>query len=291
MPLSHGPAERNEAPRRPSHPKRSSIADISILRRLAILGVLLGGIGELSQPKPQPERPPIATRTVEDFLSSLQSAIGYTTIEEHSAPPDDPTLPPDPGIAPGAMAKAALLKTWEWGKQLWSKPSDTTGETSNTIGKTATYLQDYRLNEGQAIQRDPQELDCNDHANIACERLERLGVPTYLLAIWPEDPAERFNRDWHEMAVCKLRHQCYLIFDDHRTTLWRGSLNAFVLQYGSRARMRIIPHVGISEYAEPKYDNFISKLLVQGLHGVRDETEMKSLNLLFRREILQIAKR
>jgi len=113
----------------------------------------------------------------------------------------------------------------------------------------------------------------------------------YLLSIWPEDPAMRFDEGWHEMAACKLSENFYLIFDDHVQTLWHGSLASFARQYGPKVTMRIVPRVGISRFAEPKYNNGISKFLVQAKHGIPDEQAMESIDVFERRQIYQIVSR
>lgn len=287
---------KSHAKQRPPHPRRSSVARLSILRRIAIASVLLGAIGETSQTKsPHPEHssPIVHARSLEDILYTVRSAIGDIVMEERRAPPDDPDLSPDPGIAAFTMAKAALSKVWSTCGRLWEEPSETAREISDNVCSSARYLRDYRLSEEQASRSDPKTLDCNDHANITCERLDRLGLPIYLLSIWPEDPTLRFDSDkgWHEMSVCKLRHECFLIFDENRTTLWHGSLASFALRYGPNVRMRIIPHVGISRYAEPKYDHCVAKLLVQAVKGVENENEMESLGLQPPGEVMQIARR
>jgi hypothetical protein len=189
------------------------------------------------------------------------------------------------------MAGTAASKLWKTCKNLCASPSDTAGEISDDVSASVRYVRDYRISEEKAQTADPALLDCNDYANVTCQKLARLGFPMYLLSIWPEDPKLRFDEGWHQMAVCKLADDCYLIFDDHCQTLWHGSLHAFGRKYGSKVAMRIIPRVGISAFAEPKYDNGISKFLVQAKHGIPDEHAMQSIDVLERRQIYQIVSR
>ncbi|OIO55160.1 hypothetical protein AUJ46_01780 [Candidatus Peregrinibacteria bacterium CG1_02_54_53] len=280
--------------RRPLHPKRSSIADMSILRRLAIIGVICGATNEMAQTKIPYEAPPAVTqnlRTMDDILYTVRAELGDISIEEQVMSPNDVALPPDPGIAPFAMTKAGIAKLWSMCEKLWSEPGEAAIDISHDVEASARYLQDYRLSKDEASQIDPERLDCNDHANVTCERLQQQGMPMYLLSIWPEDPSKRFDKGWHQMAVCKVREDCYFIFDDQKMTLWHGSLAAFARQYGSDICTRIIPYVGISTYVEPKYDNFVSKFLVQGLHGTEDERNMRSLNLPLHRRPVQLVSR
>ncbi len=276
---------------RPSYHQRASHISFSLLKRLAAIGVLFGAIGEMSQTVPtHSERPPaVRAQSIEDLLSSIRSAIGNTIVEEHSAPPEDIDLPPDPGIAPLAMGKAALSKTWSWGKRLWSKPSKTVEETQERLRASVTYLNGYRMGADQVVHSDPAKIDCNDHANITCEQLDRIGLPMYLVSLWPEDPEKRFDEGWHQIAACKIREQCFLLFDQSHTILWHGSLDSYALRHGPNVRMRVIPHVGISDFAEPKHDHFLPKFLVQAERGVNGEDAMKSLDLFSRREIMQVA--
>lgn len=283
---------RAAEPRRSSRPDRSSIVHLSLLKRLAIISVLFAGLGEFTQTK-KPEHPPspVQARTVDDLLYQIRSALGDIRIEERRAIPEDEEIPPDPGIAPGTMAGTGLRKLWSTCKKLCSTPSETGGEIADNTQSAGRYILDYRMSEEQAAQANPDGLDCNDHANITCERLSRLGLPVYLLSIWPEDPATRFDAGWHQMAACKVRSKCYLIFDTDNVTLWHGSLEGYVRQYGPNVRMRIIPRVGISAYAEPKYDNFAAKFLVQTVQAIGNEEGMQSLDLPPPRELLRIAQR
>jgi len=147
--------------------------------------------------------------------------------------------------------------------------------------KSATdYLSNYRLSVAQQANVDPATIDCNDRANRACELLSKRGMPMYLVSIWPQDKDVRFQEDWHQMAACKLNDSCYLIIDNGKlVTIWQGPLCAFVSQYNDVVAMETIPHVGISRYCEPKYDNSFSKLLLQGNCAVASEEEMDSLNI------------
>ncbi|MFH1444467.1 MAG: hypothetical protein ABIG34_03695 [Candidatus Peregrinibacteria bacterium] len=290
---AHAHNERS-VQRRPLHPKRSSIADLSLLRRLAILGVLCGSTGEMMQtktPHPIPSAAVQHVQTMDDLLYTIRSQLGDITVEEQVMSPDDADLPPDPGVAPYEMTKAGLAKLWSMCEKLWSEPSEAAVDISHDVEASARYLRDYRMNDDQVRSSEPSALDCNDHANVTCERLQEQGMPMYLLSIWPEDPARRFDKGWHQMAVCKVREDCYFIFDDQKATLWHGSLAAFARQYGSDMHTRIIPYVGISTYAEPKYDNFASKFLIQGRHGIPSEADMQSLDLPVRGESLQLASR
>ncbi|MDD4286751.1 MAG: hypothetical protein PHO20_01285 [Candidatus Peribacteraceae bacterium] len=279
--------------RRPRRSDRSSITNLSILRRIAMLGVLVGGIEELAQDKdPHPQRAPVTrNQTMEDVLYQCRAALGPLNVVERRATPEDEHLPPDPGIAPVRMTGTAASKLWKICKNFCSSPSDTAGEISDDVRASVRYVRDYRMSEEKVQTTDSALLDCNDYANITCQKLERLRFPMYLLSTWPEDPQLRFDEGWHQMAACKLADDCYLIFDDHGQTLWQGSLQSFGRKYGSKVTMRIIPRVGISAFAEPKYDNGISKFLVQTKHGIADEHEMQSLDIHERRESFRIASR
>lgn len=250
-------------------------------------------MGELAQDKdPHPQKAPVArAQSIDDVLYQCRSALGSLNIVERAATPEDENLPPDPGIAPARMAGTAASKLWKTCKNLCASPSDTAGEISDDVSASVRYVRDYRMSENQVKEADPTVLDCNDFANVTCERLERLGLPMYLLSIWPEDPTLRFDHGWHEMAACKLSEDLYLIFDDQRQTLWHGSLASYARQYGPKVTMRIIPRVGISKFVEPKYNNGVSNLLVQAKHGIADEHEMQSIDVLERRQIYQIVSR
>ncbi len=266
---------------RPRRPHRSSIAHISILRRIAFAGVLLGGLCELAADKqPSPDHAParVQAGSIDTVLYDCRAALGTLDLEERFAPPDE-EFPPDPGIAPWSMTRVAAGKVWSTCKKLCTSPSDTAVEIKDDIRASVRYVRDYRMTEEEVDRSEPTALDCNDHANITCQKLERLGYPMYLLSIWPEDPALRFDQGWHQMSACKLRENCFLIFDDQKQTLWHGSLASFARKYGSKVTMRIIPRFGISAFAEPKYNNPVSKFLVQAKHGIPGEEIMQSLDL------------
>lgn len=247
----------------------------------------------MSQTLPTHEENPSAVhvQTVEELLSVTRSAMGNLIVEERSAPPQDEDLPPDPGIAPFTMGKTALSKAWSWGGRLWSKPSETASKIAENVCASVRYLREYRMSEEQAGRSDPDALKCNTLANITCERLDRLGLPMYLVSLWPEDPAMRFDEGWHEMAACKIRQQCFLVYEKSSTILWHGSLASYALRHGPKVRMRIIPHVGISKFEKPKHDHFLPKFLVQAEKSVHGEDAMKSLDLFSQKEIMRVAER
>lgn len=273
-------------------PDRSSVVRLPLLKRIAVLGIALGGFAELGADR-DPHPAPVRTermQSVDDLLYHCRSALGDLRIDERMSPMEERDLPSDPGIAPGAMIRTAASKLWEKCKALCDRPSQTAGELKDDVCASARYVRDYRMSEDTVNAVDPSRIDCNDHAEVTCERLTRRGLPMYLLSIWPEDPGNRFDHAWHQMAVCKVADKTFLIFDNGTATLWHGSLAVFARQYGAAVTMRLVPRVGISAFTEPKYDNGVSKLLVQAKHGVTEE-EMQSLDLHEQRQIYQIVSR
>ena len=273
-------------------PDRSSIVRLSVLKRIAAAGIALGGLAELAadnDPHPAPA-PTVKMQTIDDVLYHCRSALGDVRIDERMAPPEEGDLPPDPGLAPFGMIRAASGKLWGKCKALCARPADTATEIKDDVCDSVRYVRDYRMSEEDMNAVDPSRIDCNDRAEVTCERLSRIGLPMYLLSIWPEDPRCRFDHAWHQMAACKLADDTFLIFDDQHVTLWHGSLDVFARQYASTVTMRLVPRVGISAFAEPKYDNGVSKLLVQAKHSV-SEGDMQSLDLHERRQIIQIVSR
>jgi len=225
--------------------------------------------------------------SLDKLLYLIRSDIGemeYRQLFAESPKEKDMPASENPGIAPLSMIKNALGKLQTQGSNLREDPERTVSDIQGTMSASVEYVSTYRLSAESAASNDVQRIDCNDHANIACERLSHYGIPMYLLSIWPLDPQDRFTHDWHQMAACKLDDDEYLILDNaHSLTHWHGSLAQFGREYkeirGSSVPMAVIPYAGISRYVQAKYDCSASKVLLQIRHMTQKEDLMEALEL------------
>jgi len=248
----------------PKQPNRRSFMRRSVAVIVAAQGAVHATIVELAQPKEDaPSTPP--PRTFGGVLRVLQETVGYDVqfriVDAENNQQHEHYNSSDVNAATmawGALQHAGSVDVW----------------------KAADYITHYRLSTEQQAVTDPEVFDCNDSANRVCELLSKRGMPMYLISIWPQDNDLRFEKPWHQMAACKLNETCYLIIDNGQSvTIWRGPLRAYIAQYDKHISMETVWHVGISRYQEPKYDNAVSKLLLQSYCAVESEEQMESLNI------------
>lgn len=225
--------------------------------------------------------------SLNDLLHMIRTEIGEMQYQKlYAMSPDEEDMPAteNPGVAPLSMVKNALQKLQNQGTNLRDDPERTVGQIQGAMSASVEYVSTYRLSAESASATDAQTIDCNDHANVTCERLTKRGIPMYLLSIWPLDPNDRFTYDWHQMAACRIGEREYLIFDNsHTLTHWKGTLSQFAREYhtirGSSVPMSVIPHAGISQYVPPKFDCSASKFLLQIRHMTNNEDTMETLNV------------
>lgn len=263
-----------------SHSARKTCIELVLIFHLAIAGILAGATGECARVEDPPHHSvTLRAQSVEELLPHIQYALKMAVITEKWEEVRDSDETEDPGIAPVAMAQEALRCAWQWCLALPEDPQSSLERAWKNVKASNEFLSTYRPNKEEAANIHPKSLRCNAPANMGCEELEQLGLPMYLLSIWPKEPAARFHQSWHQMAVCKMNDRCFLIVDNNVVTLWHGSLKAFVAQYGDH--MCIISQFGIATYAEPKNPK-AGKFLSQACCGIADEKEMESLNLPIR---------
>lgn len=116
----------------------------------------------------------------------------------------------------------------------------------------AIFIMHYRLNAEEMERVSPADIDCNDHANRACEKLSKLGLPMYVISICPKHSLRDIAYSWHQFAACKVREKDLLIIDNNRVLIWEGTLEEYVETRSSSALpMKIVPFVGVTPYREP----------------------------------------
>lgn len=160
-----------------------------------------------------------------------------------------------------------------------TSPSDSTPDSSG-LKNPITYAATYKRSKEEAKKVPKKDLDCNDHTNWACELLDEHHVPVYTVSTWASDAENGFEH-WHIFTVCKVHDSKYLIIDNStRATVWDGTLKSYISQYsGGTAEnptVRVVPY-GISRYVRPKYENPLSKLLIQVIHTIDGEEDMKPI--------------
>ena len=144
-----------------------------------------------------------------------------------------------------------------------------------------SYAATYRRSKEDSKSTPQEDLDCNDHANWACELLDEHHVPVYTISTWANSPDKGFKH-WHIFTVCKVHDSKFLIIDNSaKATVWEGCLSDFIAQYGGveegeDPNVRVVPY-GMSRYVKPKHNCPVSKMLVQLSHTINDESEMKSI--------------
>ena len=164
-----------------------------------------------------------------------------------------------------------------------NESEDSEEALAEDIEKAKEYMATYQMSEEQIANAKPSTIDCNDYAFRACQRMERHGIPMYLLSICPRDPYMRCHKPSHQVAFCKLCEGKYIFFDNDNVIEWHGSsLDQFAAQYHidnpDEEIMGVFPFVGISEFVQPEHNNPGSKILIQ-LFNVTNEDNIKSLDV------------
>ncbi len=246
---------------------RRSFLNASVGGVLVVNSTIVGSIGALLQPKhSQQERPQIPQLNQYSFERLVRTSLEDITFRRGYPSPYDCDEESD--ISPFQMASAAIERLGE---------EDVTEVACNAY----EWASRYQVSYNEAAQAQGEGFDCNDKARHACETLSHQGIPMYLLSIWPKLPKDRMKHDWHQMAACKLDDQYFFIVDHARHgTFWHGNLEEFMTEYNTNQTvpMSIIPHFGIAEYVEPRFDVVPAKFLMQFAHA-QDEEEMKSLGV------------
>jgi hypothetical protein len=279
---------------------RRSIADKTIINFLAATTLLVGGIMKVTEPK-YPSAPSTASvnfnnapRNFPELIRILEAEFGYDFQITYKKDQNNTETGNDYGIhsnhaglgiaSPqnnaetdndksendrnnelclGIISRELAGKAFDTLQSLWNDRDRTLMELAYNFHYASEYTENYQLSEEEMATMDPEEFDCNDHARRACQRLERHGIPMYYLSIWPRDPSLRLDEDSHQMAVCKLQENEYLICDNNNIIFWSGSPSAFARQYHDdypkEAKMGIMAVIGISKYWEPDDESAYTK--------------------------------
>lgn len=228
----------------------------------------------------QPARAPVFDTTSPDG-SVLQEPVAAPPMPSPVATPSSQALSPEsaaqevlhsnPCSAPLTVrAEAVALRVTE--------------TNADEISSAWNWLQRYRLSEEEAAGLDPEELDCNDHANIRCHRLtQRYGMPMHLISFWPKDARKTGRESWHLVAACKLGDNHFLIMEnDVRAIFWHGTLAEYGETYPLRNEhftpMEVMPDIGISRYVRPAHDTLIAKIVLQ-IGNTRSEQDMEQMKI------------
>jgi len=149
----------------------------------------------------------------------------------------------------------------------------------DAVKQSISWLINYQLSVSEQRRlKGKSILDCNDRARAVCEKLSVHGIPMYMISVWPEEPYDRLQFDFHQFAACKLGHDYYLVINNGLAVFWRGSLAEYAAEYCD-APMRLIPVAGISEFKQPLCDIPPAKFLLQ-IRNACPEDNMGSLNIL-----------
>jgi len=251
----------------------------------------IGGIVELSQPKEKECRQMTPIFTEDEFTYLLLSELGNITFCHSGSDEEIPQKHIEEArLHPWIMTKIATWKSYIAFGMLFEEPEESIGDTIVTTYDSTKYVVKYQQSEVELGEQNLTEPDCNDNAYSTCQRLDRLGIPMYLISIWPRNPEERFDtdKDWHQMAACRIGENRFLIIDNSKiVTIWEGSLESFVTKcktgsskYAYEIPMSIIPRLGISRFAEPKHNNGPSKMMTQSLQSVGSEDRMEIVQIL-----------
>lgn len=271
---------------------RRSLIDKTILKMIAATAVIIGGVIYKLELK-YPSAPSAASvnfnkapRNFQDLIHILEAEFGYnvqmTFKEARKSVEVDNDIDSDNELGLGTMTKTFAGKVCDTVCSLWNEKEEALLDLAFKAHGASEYTENYQLSEEKMAIMDPEKFDCNDRARRACQRLERHGIPMYFLNLWPSDPELRLDEDSHQVAVCKLQENEYLICDNDKIIFWRGSLTEFVRQYHDddpgEPKMGIMAAIGISKYREPDDESFYTKSKTQYLMRTT-EKEMRSINI------------
>jgi len=266
----------------PIQPGRCSLADKTVRSIVIAVAIAVGGIVELSQPKTKEYQQITPIFTEDEFIYLVQRELGYMTIC-HSCLDTDASFnkSDEENLHPFIMTRAAISKLWIESHRLFEEPSEAIEDVTDTTRESVEYVVNYQQSEEELGRQNIKDPDCNDNAYSACQKLDRYGIPMYLISIWTRKPKERFDTDkpWHQMAACRIGRNRFFIIDNSRAaTIWEGSLRSFVARYNTNVPVSIIPAFGITKFTEPKYNTGPTKLMTHAFRTA-EENEMEIVQI------------
>ena len=159
-------------------------------------------------------------------------------------------------------------------KDLEEKPGPTVVKTIERVNEYSLFLHNYALTEEEAADMDQDDLDCNDHTQINCEKLQHM-FPMYKVLVWPKEPEERLRHVGHVFSACKFTDGTFLICDNLECIHWHGTLAQYVAEYQWEVPMHMYPIAGITRFREMEYRHWTTEILGNLHFAVQDETSMQ----------------
>ncbi len=166
-------------------------------------------------------------------------------------------LPP-----PDTDSETLLLCRYETINRFFSThgtvPRTTLGEFFVTYGESP-----------DALHNNNWQGPCNNFMTFFGEWGTRRGHPVYSVNLVPRNVLQITSRDWHQIgAICVVPDREYLIADNTRITLWKGTLEEYIECYSPE--LCIAPVCGIRRWYRTQ-DNFFGRTAIQ--MGTNEEME------------------